>query len=141
MGMWRKGKEISGFRGVEQPKSFYELEKETGRNHSDLKKWNDLYEKYPCREDYQKSVKRVSGLIYKWKNVTEELANELHIAREILSKEGRPWPSVTGANAPVKTWNQYCEDIGCNKSTVNRWLNRFFPQELPAATPLPAGAP
>jgi len=26
-----------------------------------------------------------------------------------------------------KSWNQYCQDIGIEKRTANRWLAQFFP--------------
>lgn len=35
-----------------------------------------------------------------------------------------------GANAPrLHTWEQYCKEIGCNKTTVNRWLTKIFSEE------------
>lgn len=43
----------------------------------------------PSKWDYDKSVKKVKQQIYKWKNLTIEMANELWIAREILSAQGR----------------------------------------------------
>jgi hypothetical protein len=48
------------------------------------------------------------------------VAQELWIARKMLSREGRL--PKTGANAPVRTWDAYCQDIGSTRSTVNRWL-------------------
>lgn len=36
-----------------------------------------------------------------------------------------------GANAPkLPTWQQYCKEIGADKSTVNRWLTRWFGPQL-----------
>lgn len=77
--------------------------------------------------DYDASVNRVQPLIYKWKNLTVEVAQELYVAREKLSKEGRP--EITGTNVPVKTWNSYCAAIGIEKRTANRWLAQFYPNE------------
>lgn len=34
--------------------SYLEMSQKTGRNRQDLKRWNDLYEKYPNRENYKK---------------------------------------------------------------------------------------
>ncbi len=76
---------------------------------------------------YEESIKKIQPLVYKWKNLTVEVAEELYIARQMLSKEGRP--EKTDANAPVFTWNKYCTDIGIAKSTANRWLQQFYPQE------------
>lgn len=86
------------------------------------------YEKPEVPEDweYEKSVKKVKGFIYKWKNLSEEIARELWIAREVLSKEGRP---KTGTKVPVLSWSQYCEDIGSQKQIVNRWLKKWYRSE------------
>jgi len=52
-------------------------------------------------------------------SLTEELFQELWIAREMLSSHYHR----DGSNEP--TWAQYCKDIGSAKSTVNRWLQRW----------------
>ena len=77
--------------------------------------------------DYNESVKNIKGFIYKMKNLTEEILNELWIARGILSKSGATGhiKNLSDANAPLKTWNDYCEEIGEDKSTVNRWLKAY----------------
>lgn len=81
--------------------------------------------------DYCVSVKKVRQVIYKWGDITLDLANELWIAREILSAQGAR--TDLGANASKLTWGGYCKDIGNNKSTVNRWLARWFKRkELPS---------
>ena len=46
---------------------------------------------------------------------------ELWIARAVLRNQGAR--TDLGANAPkLTTWADYCEDIGVNKRTANRWL-------------------
>jgi len=87
--------------------------------------------------NYEDSVVKVQQLIYKWTMLTIELATELHIAREALSKEGRPWGKITGDNSPVKTWADYCREIGLKKNTVNIWLARIFGQIRPPRLRLP----
>ncbi len=82
----------------------------------------------PAEWDYDSSVKTVKGYIYKWKNLTGQIAKELYIAREKLSQKptlrGR---ESSGAFVPVdKTWDLYCKDIGTPRRTVNRWLARWF---------------
>jgi len=52
-GMWKKGEAIVNFRGVNLTTSFLEMERITGRTRQSLKKWNDLYEKYPNEEIYK----------------------------------------------------------------------------------------
>jgi len=77
----------------------------------------------PAKWDCEKSIKQVRAIIYKWREMTVEVASELWIAREMLSKEGRP---KTGTNVPVSSWAQYCQGIGAEKRTVNRWLARIY---------------
>jgi len=79
--------------------------------------------KLPVYWEYKTSTKFVSDNIFKWKNLTEDVAKELWIARTWLSKEGRP---KTGSKDPVKTWSEYCVDIGSSKGVVNKWLKQWF---------------
>lgn len=43
----------------------------------------------PKKWEYEDSVKKTKQIIYKWKNLTAKLANELWIAREKLRAQGR----------------------------------------------------
>lgn len=80
----------------------------------------------PKNWNYDESVKKVSGLIYKWKNLTEEIALELWIAREMLSQVGNPnWNKSSNS----QTWSQYCKDIGSSRQVINRGLKRWFSEE------------
>lgn len=53
---------------------------------------------------YEASIKKTKSHIYKWKTLTEELADELWIAREKLSMPHRP--KLSGTNVPLKTWDK-----------------------------------
>ena len=44
----------------------------------------------PVDWNYKESVKKVKQVVFKWKNLTIELAQELWVAREMLSKEVDP---------------------------------------------------
>jgi len=78
----------------------------------------------PKEWGYEKSVKKVKQMVYRWKRITVEILHELWVAHKMLAKEGRPKKTV--ANATVsKTWNNYCEDCGIDRSTVWRWLNLY----------------
>ena len=55
--------------------------------------------------------------------LTQDILNELATAREKLSSHYHR----DGANAP--SWSTYCQDIGLEKSTVNRWLARHLKKE------------
>ena len=47
-GMWFKGKAVtSEFRGVNSEPSYAELSRQTGRDDHSLKRWHDLYKKWP----------------------------------------------------------------------------------------------
>ena len=62
--MWLKGKaiaeEILGRTMGKVLPSFYQLEKETGRGHADLKKWYILYEANSDKEKYLKIAKKIA---------------------------------------------------------------------------------
>jgi len=85
--------------------------------------------------NYDESVKKVKGFIYKWKNLTIEIAQELRIAREKLKAQGRRTDLETKISK-LPTWTQYCQDIGSSKEVVNRWLKQFFPTQK-VKLPLP----
>ena len=89
----------------------------------------------PENWDYEKSVNDMIPKIEKWKQETYEIACELYIAREYLSKEGRP--KKLGQGDPVLTWAKYCKDIGIPKRTGNRWIVMIFGQVRPPHLPLP----
>jgi N6-adenosine-specific RNA methylase IME4 len=72
--------------------------------------------KIPTKWNYDQSVKKIKVLVYKWKNLTAGVFNELYVARDILSKPG----------SHQSSWGQYCEDVGMEQNTVNGWLRRFF---------------
>lgn len=99
-----------------------------GEVEAKAKKMNDLVvikqtPKLPEKWDYDVSVKKVKGFIYKWKNLTEELVNELYIARDVLSEVGNPnWNKSSNS----KTWSNYCQEIGTSRQVANRWIARYF---------------
>lgn len=90
----------------------------------------------PADWDYEVSVGKVKHILYKWINITEELANELWVAREKLRDIRNP-NKFSGTIVPLKTWTQYCIDIGSSKQAVNRWLKRIFEVMPQLQTALP----
>jgi len=80
----------------------------------------------PKKWDYEESINKVKSLIYKWINLTEELAGELLIARKILTSQNIGRPKKDGTFVPPFTWSQYCIDIGHSRRVVNRWLARYI---------------
>lgn len=74
----------------------------------------------PVEWNYQKSVEKVKAINYHWRTLTEEVFIELSIARGMLAiRTGRP---KVETNVPTYSWDGYCDDIGVEKRTVNRWL-------------------
>ncbi|GAH68254.1 unnamed protein product, partial [marine sediment metagenome] len=43
IGIWRKGEAVGGSIAIDTSISFRELERQTGRDRKDLKRWHDLY--------------------------------------------------------------------------------------------------
>jgi len=90
--------------------------------------------KVPENWDYEASVARVKPLIYKWKNLTMEIVNELWIAREKLST---PAWNKKSDGTKVPSWAEYCEEIGLIKQVANRWLASIFGYQRLPSPPLP----
>ena len=74
--------------------------------------------------NYDQAVERVKAKVYKWKKMTADLLQELHTARQQLSKTG-VYYREGGTDGSPKTWAGFCADIGLSKRTVNRWLTKF----------------
>ena len=89
----------------------------------------DVLPTVPDDWDYDTSVEKTKTFFYKWKNLTNDILDELWIAREMLSKEGNPVGTNqygTGIKVPVPTWSDYCEGIGTSRQVINRWLKDHF---------------
>lgn len=76
--------------------------------------------------DYQASVEKVRPMVMKWRNLTIEIVAELYRAREELSKPGARTDLVTNG---TRSWQGYLNDVGLNRMTVHRWLERYEPTE------------
>ena len=72
--------------------------------------------KLPKDWDYNKSVKKVKGLLISWRNITGDILWELWIPRDFTSRR------YIRDGTLVPSWQQYCKDIGLHKRTANRWL-------------------
>jgi len=70
----------------------------------------------------------MQGLIYKWKNMTRDVANELWIARVNLKAQGQRIDLTSAKNC--RSWSGYCEEIGISHQSANNWLNKWFPEQL-----------
>lgn len=92
---------------------------------ADLIKIEIVKPEIPTEWNYDKSVEIVKSSIYKAKNLTEDILKELYIAREILSKPGYRTDLVANATR-LPIWDDYCQDIGVDRTTVHRWINKYL---------------
>jgi len=90
----------------------------------------------PATWDYDNSVSKMKSDLYKWKNMTVDMANELWIAKEKLAQNPSEAAKIMHGTLVPRTWSGYCLAIGSQRQIVNRWLNRWFVPEITAsATP------
>jgi len=83
-------------------------------------KHEDLITKW----DYDQSVVKMKSLILNWRNISVEILDELYLARKVLSSQGVR-NDLTDDNLG---WSHYLSEVGLNKTTVNRWLKRYDPE-------------
>ena len=87
----------------------------------------DVLPAIPEDWDYDTSVEKTKTFIYKWKNLSDDILEELWVAREKLSKDGVKKSDPRWDKSPtLKTWSDYCEEIGSERRTVNRWLEKTY---------------
>ena len=77
----------------------------------------------PDNWDYNTSVEKTKTFIYKRNTITHDIYEELYIAREKLSKPGARTDLTSGKNS--QGWNDYCNEIGKERRTVNGWLKEI----------------
>jgi len=77
--------------------------------------------------NYEKSIQELKPNVYKLKNLTTEIVEELWVARQVLSSQGHRSDLVT--NDTKLTFEKYCIDIGIARMTAYRWLERYLPEE------------
>ena len=82
----------------------------------------------PDNWDYDISVEKTKTFFYKWKNLTDDIKEELWVAREMLSEHGGDRKSNQWNKSSVenKTWSDYCEELGTSRQVVNRWLEKAY---------------
>lgn len=85
------------------------------------------FEKEIATWDYDQAVERARPKVFKWVNATIELYRELYIAREALSRRGG---DRKREGQSLRTWTEFCEDIGYSRQSVNNHLKFFVPAEL-----------
>ena len=85
--------------------------------------------------NYEDSISKIQPLIIRWKELTIEIVTELWIAREKLSTQGHKY--ADGTIVPSASWASYCDSIGLEKRTANRWLASIFGNVRLPSPPLP----
>lgn len=77
--------------------------------------------------NYEKSVENAKGLVSAFRKVSLDLVRELFYAKKALEPQSR---SAVGTFVPtVKSWENYCNEIGLVKRTADRWLAFYIPEE------------
>lgn len=80
----------------------------------------------PENWDYQESVEKVQGQIYKIRFMTGETVGEIWIANQILDGRGGDRKSSNWkSKVENSTFDNYCEDIGITKWTAYNWFELF----------------
>lgn len=78
--------------------------------------------------DYDSAVERTRPLVLHWTRACIELYRELYLAREALSRKGSNFRPQDGET--VKTWTDFCTEIGYTRQAVHARLKNFVPAEL-----------
>jgi len=93
---------------------------------------NELIEKVPPPEipeewNYDESVEKVRGNIYKIRYMTKETVGEMWIAKAHLDGRGRPSiiDKFSKKDDKCRSFSQYCQECGPDIRTVERWFVLF----------------
>ena len=87
----------------------------------------DVLPALPDDWSYDTSIEKTKTFFYKWRNLHHETLEELWIAREKLSKDGvKKSDPRWNKSSTLRTWSDYCEEIGTSRQVVNRWLKDHF---------------
>jgi len=73
--------------------------------------------------DYKQSIKKLGTKLYRWKQYTKQILDELWIAHEMLCTPGKRTDLITDEKG-LPTWEQYCNDIGISQVTAWRWFKK-----------------
>ena len=91
----------------------------------------------PVEWSYSDAVATARPLVVNYADVRTKLLDQLWVAREKLSVRAEERNrDATGSFVPVdKTWDNFCQDIGIPRRTVNWWLKPLAPTLETADTP------
>lgn len=149
IGMWEKGQILGVYTGVNMP-NFHELERQTGRERRDLKRWYDLYIKYPDKEDYIKIEAGPRALQWTQKALKEGKEKQtivqlftgdnewytpmeyIEMARRVMGSIDLDPASTDFAQEVVRAEKYFTEDSdGLNQDWAgNIWLNPPYENKL-----------
>ncbi len=77
--------------------------------------------------NYQDSVKKVQGLYLSWKSITEEMLEEIWLAKQAITKGGHRKSGMPKAGE--QSWSSYvkeCFGDALSKRTVDSYNKRYF---------------
>lgn len=77
IGMWDKGRAVGGvFTPLNTP-SYREISRDTGRDHKAIKRWHDIYRKYPNKDDYIKLEAEPKAVAWTQRALAEKQVKQL----------------------------------------------------------------
>jgi len=82
--------------------------------------------------EYENQINKGRSLIKKCScavlkiNPSEELIKELHLMREILTKQKGQYKDPDADDYIYLSWTKYCEEIGITYQIANYWLEKVF---------------
>ena len=84
---------------------------------------------------YKVSVNKVIQLHSRSKEDTKAIIRELHIAKQAIKAQGARNDKYFGTNDHKLGWKYYCEAVGINRRTADRWLNAYNKKKNPPKPP------
>jgi hypothetical protein len=82
------------------------------------------------RWNYDKSVEKMRELGRQWGKITAEVARELYLAKEYLTRQKGQRRDPDARDYIQYTWNDYCDEIGISREVADYWVKKFTPREV-----------
>lgn len=82
--------------------------------------------------DFHAAAGEVKADFLNWQRVTEDLIIKLWVAKKALSRQGHRSDLVDvtpGHEEGMHSWQEFCDCAQVSRRTVDRWLERFVPEE------------
>ena len=82
------------------------------------------------------SAQNLKAKVLNWNTLTLDIVEELSNARKFYSSPGfRSDRTLLHHATRLLTWQGYCLEVGIDRTTAHRWLERYLPEEHKLLTP------